>query len=96
MKVAEALAGIRLLFIDTQLAARFRRAITAGPNLLYVGVDATVERAAELRASYNLALTDAFQVAAALATGCDAILTNDQGLKRVKEIKVLMLGDLEP
>lgn len=81
---------------DMELADRFRRAITSGPNLLYVGVDTTVERAAELRARYNLALTDAFQVAAALATGCDAILTNDQDLKRVTEIKVVMLRDLEP
>jgi predicted nucleic acid-binding protein len=81
---------------DLQLAQRFRQVLTAGVNTQYVGVDASTEAAAQLRAQYNLALTDAFQVAAALAAGCDAILTNDSGLKRVTEIAVLVLSELEP
>ncbi len=80
---------------DTALVQQFRNVITAGVNTRYVGVDATAESAAELRARYNLSLTDAFQVAVALAAGCDAFLTNDVILKRVTELTVLVLDDLE-
>jgi predicted nucleic acid-binding protein len=52
-------------------------------------------RAAELRARYNLTLTDAFQVACALDADCEAFLTNDFGLKRVTEIQIIVLDALE-
>lgn len=58
-------------------------------------MDASAERAAELRAHYNLTLTDAFQIAAALTAGCDAFPTNDAALKRVTELTVLVLDELE-
>jgi predicted nucleic acid-binding protein len=52
-------------------------------------------RAAELRARYNLSLTDAFQIAVALQSGCDAFLTNDMTLKRVSELSVVVLEEME-
>ncbi len=59
-------------------------------------VDAALAQAgASLRARYNIRLPDALQIAAALATGCEAFLTNDGGLKRVSEIKVLVVSELE-
>jgi predicted nucleic acid-binding protein len=58
-------------------------------------VDAVAERAAEIRAHYNLKLADSFQVAAAIVAGCDAFLTNDSALKRVSGITILVLGELE-
>jgi predicted nucleic acid-binding protein len=78
---------------DTLLVERFRNVITAGVHTRYVGVDDVAENAAELRARYNLSLPDAFQIAAALAAGCEAFLTNDNGLKRVTELRVLVLDD---
>jgi predicted nucleic acid-binding protein len=51
-------------------------------------------QAAELRARYNLQLPDAFQVAIALAAGCEAFLTNDTMLSRVTELRVIVLDDL--
>jgi predicted nucleic acid-binding protein len=81
---------------DAALVASFRSAITAGVNTRYVGVDSVVEQAAELRARLNLSLTDALQVAAAVAAGADAFLTNDRGIARVSGIQVLVLDDLEP
>lgn len=51
--------------------------------------------AAELRAQHNLKTPDALQVAAAIQTECHAFLTNDAGLKRVTEIRVLVLDELE-
>lgn len=49
------------------------------------------ERAAQLRAHYNLKTPDALQVFAAIDAQCDAFLTNDLGLKRVQEINVLLI-----
>jgi predicted nucleic acid-binding protein len=74
----------------------FNDLIVGGANVTFVPLgDAAGRRAAELRATYNLALADALQVAAALTAGCDAFLTNDVGLKVVKEIPILVLKDLE-
>jgi predicted nucleic acid-binding protein len=53
------------------------------------------ESAAELRAHYNLRTPDALHVATAIAAGCDAFLTNDGGIKRVAEITILVLDELE-
>jgi predicted nucleic acid-binding protein len=40
-------------------------------------------------------LTDALQIAVALEAGCEAFLTNDRTLKRVTELRVLVLDELE-
>lgn len=53
------------------------------------------ETAAELRARYNLRTPDALQIAVALENNCDAFLCNDNGLKRVTELKILILDELE-
>jgi predicted nucleic acid-binding protein len=52
-------------------------------------------QAADLRARYNLTLSDAFQAAAAIASDCDAFLTNDDALKRVTELNVIVLDEVE-
>jgi predicted nucleic acid-binding protein len=53
------------------------------------------ESAAALRARYHLRTPDALHVAAAIDVRCDALLTNDTGIKRVTEITVLVLDELE-
>ncbi len=53
------------------------------------------ESAADLRARYNLRTPDALHVAAAISAGCDAMLSNDARLKRVQEIPILVLDELE-
>ncbi len=53
------------------------------------------ESAAELRARYNLRTPDALQIAAALSVGCEAFLTNDVTLKRVTDLRILVLDGLE-
>lgn len=67
---------------------------TSGINLWSVD-SAVARRAADLRATYNLRTPDALHVATALQSNCDAFLTNDFGLKRVQEIRVLLLDELE-
>ncbi len=57
--------------------------------------DQTANKAAELRVRYNLTLPDSFQLAVASLAGCDAFFTNDIALKRVSEINVIALDDVE-
>jgi predicted nucleic acid-binding protein len=82
---------------DTRLAEAYRRLFyQAGPLRLEPIRRATAERAAELRARYRLRLADALQLALALQAGCEAFLTNDLTLRRVTELRVLVLDELEP
>lgn len=80
---------------DTILADRFRERIVGGCNTKMTGVDDVAEKAAELRARYNVSLIDAMQLACARAEGCDGFLTNDRRLARVVDLSVLVLADLE-
>ena len=48
-----------------------------------------------MRARYNLRTPDALHVATAVPAGCDAMLTNDAQLKRVQELSILVLDELE-
>ncbi len=73
----------------------FTDLIVNGRNTTFTTIDHVIsQKAAQLRASYNLTLTDAFQVATALSAGCDTFLTNDLDMKQVTEIKVLVLTDM--
>ncbi len=73
----------RSLFLNT----RHIRLISINPSIAY--------RAAQLRALYALKTPDALQVACALESNCKAFLTNDAGIKRVQEIEILMIDELE-
>jgi predicted nucleic acid-binding protein len=53
------------------------------------------ESAADLRARYNLRTPDALHLAAGIDARCDVFLTNDAHMKRVAEISVLVLEELE-
>lgn len=80
---------------DLSLAQKFRQVITNASHTRYLGIDVVAEQAAELRARYNLSLTDAFQIALAISANCEAFLTNDIMLKRVSEITIVILDELE-
>ncbi len=78
-----------------QVQQTFFNVIVQGIHTQCISIDHTIGRhAAELRAYYNLSLPDALQVAVALHAGCNAFLTNDTGLRRVTEIRMLVLDDL--
>jgi predicted nucleic acid-binding protein len=79
-----------------QVEADYRAMLYQSRHLDLLSIDATVaEQAADLRAAYRLRTPDALQVAAALAAGCEAFLTNDAALQRVTELRVLVLDELE-
>jgi len=77
------------------LLQQYRALLRHSGNVEIVSIDPSIaEQAADLRARYNLRTPDALQVAAALATACQALLTNDVTLKRVAEIPILVLEEL--
>lgn len=76
------------------LAARYEALIRMIPNLILADVDAEIARqAAVLRATYRLRTPDAIQVAACLAHGATAFVTNDIRLRRIDELAVIVLAD---
>ena len=73
----------------------YRTFLGSTPGIRLVPVDFQIaNKAADLRVRYNLKTPDALQVATALMAGCEAFLTNDKGLRRVTELRVLVLDDL--
>lgn len=63
-------------------------------NLSINSVDVRSARiGAELRATYGLRTPDSLQIAACLANGAEAFVTNDRRLRRVKEIDIVVLDD---
>jgi predicted nucleic acid-binding protein len=81
---------------QVNLQLEFIRRRVGGRNTTFVEIDQQVaQHAAELRARHNIGLLDALQFGVALSAKCDAFVTNDAILKRVTEIKVVLIDDLE-
>ncbi|MEB2287133.1 MAG: PIN domain-containing protein [Anaerolineae bacterium] len=81
---------------DAELIRLYQTMFRQSRYITLVPIDAGLaERAAELRARYSLKTPDALQVATALWTGCDAFLTNDLNIRRVEDMRVLVLDELE-
>lgn len=81
---------------QTLLQREYRDLLLRSSNFTTLAISATIaELGAELRAQYRLRTPDALQIATALEAGCEAFLSNDAGLRRVTELRVLILDDLE-
>lgn len=81
---------------NDKLIQSYRTVLVKSKDFQLVPITTSVaEIAADLRARYNLRTPDALHVATAIDAGCDAFLTNDLGLKRVKELMILVLDELE-
>jgi predicted nucleic acid-binding protein len=77
------------------LVQRFTHVILRGKHTRFVETDSAVAQStAQLRARYTLSLADAMQFATAIYAGCDAFLTNDARLKRVNEIRAIVIDEL--
>jgi len=76
------------------IAQIFTDLLVNSQSVLFCPVDeTTADKAADLRERYDLTLTDAFQIAAAIQAGCDSFLTNDVELKRVMDIPILIVSE---
>ena len=82
---------------QTELQQDFIELITDTENISFKPIieQNMALQAAQIRARYNLQLPDAFQIVVALAAECEAILTIDATFRRVTELRVLVLDDLE-
>lgn len=81
---------------NQQIENAYRTLLLKTTHLEMVSVTVDVaEQAAHLRAAYNLRTPDALQLATGMVSGCDSFLTNDRQLHRVREIRVLVLDELE-
>jgi predicted nucleic acid-binding protein len=73
------------------LVSFYRNLLGSFPNLYFVPFDANVaDISSDLRARYGLRTPDAIQVATAIHQRADAFVTNDEGLRRIKEIKTTL------
>lgn len=81
---------------NTQVQQSFIDFLTNTKEIEMANIDEIVGRqAVELRVSYGLKLPDALQIAVAIRAGCDGFLTNDAALKRLTELQIVVLGELE-
>lgn len=80
---------------DERLARKFADFLKHGKNLTMIEISERIaEAAGKLRGRYPfLRALDAIQISTSIDVGADAFLTNDDKLKQVKEIKVLVLKD---
>ncbi|MFQ6091356.1 MAG: type II toxin-antitoxin system VapC family toxin [bacterium] len=78
-----------------ELASRFAEFLRKGKNLSLIEISADMaEKAGRMRGQYpHLKALDAIQIAVAIDVGVDAFLTNDNSLKQIKEMKILVLSD---
>lgn len=65
------------------------------PNLAILEVNRSIAKdAAKIRRKYGFRTPDAIQLATALNSKAKAFITNDERLKRFKELKVILLSEL--
>jgi predicted nucleic acid-binding protein len=79
---------------NPEIAQIFSDLLVNSESVLFYPIDEVIaDKAAELRARYNITLTDAFQLAVAIQAECEVFLTNDADLKRVTEISIIVLSE---
>ncbi len=78
---------------DAALAQRYEAVLTRSRGVRMIDLTRDHLRlAAQLRAATGVATPDALQLAASLAAGCSAFLTNDRRLPTVPGLRIVQLG----
>ena len=76
------------------LADRYRQFFVSGGGFqVWEVTRSVVERAADLRARYRVKMLDALHLASALENEAELFVSNDAELRRVKELRVVILSD---
>ena len=79
---------------DEEMRDDYYYALTSFPNLKMRPVDEEVaEAAAEVRARSGLRTPDALQVATCLVEGASAFITNDEWLRKVEGLQIIVMND---
>ena len=77
------------------LTERYKILLETFPNLRVKILDENIaDVASSLRANYNINTPDAIQLATSLEAQADIFITNNTSLKKVTEIKVLLLSEM--
>jgi predicted nucleic acid-binding protein len=80
---------------DQRLMKTYYGLLKTYPNLTWIAPELDVAAvAARLRADYRLKTPDAIQAATAVYAKASAFMTNDPVFQRVRELDVLLLGEL--
>lgn len=81
---------------NKKLETAYREILNASEHFELIPVSSVIaESAARLRASYNSRTPDALHIATAIAAEWDAFLSNDSIFKRVTDLQILLLDELE-
>jgi predicted nucleic acid-binding protein len=97
--VASALVLLEVLVVpyragNLELAERYEAVLTRSRGVQIVDLSRNHLRlAAQLRAATGAATPDALQIAASLASGCSAFVTNDRRVPAVPELRIIQLGN---
>jgi len=80
---------------DLELVAEYEKVFQSFPNLEITPLDwPLAQLISKLRAHYpKIRLPDLANIAAGLIAGADLFVTNDKQLKKIKEIKTIILED---
>jgi predicted nucleic acid-binding protein len=77
------------------LTERYKILFETFPNLQVKELNESIaDIASGFRANYNINTPDAIQIATSLEAHADIFITNDTSLKKITEIKVLLLSEL--
>ncbi|MFS2189317.1 type II toxin-antitoxin system VapC family toxin [Mucilaginibacter sp. Mucisp84] len=80
----------------TKLVSQYKNILLNAEGIQIFGISNEVaEKAAELRAKYNLRTPDALQIASALIHEADYFFTNDHRLNSVTEISIITLHNMQ-
>jgi len=80
---------------NSLLIERYKLLFETFPNLQVKELNENIaDIASSLRANYNINTPDAIQVATSLEAQADIFITNDATLKKISEIKVLLLSEM--
>lgn len=91
--LAEILASPKL---DDEAVKETRRLFLSVPNLEIYQVDENIAiESAKIKRQYGFRLLDTIQLATAKLAKAKIFITNDEKLKRFKELKVIMLSELK-
>jgi Predicted nucleic acid-binding protein, contains PIN domain len=77
------------------LADEYKLILENFPHLEVIPIDAEVaDLASVIRAKYKFRTPDAIQLATSILKGAQAFVTNDESLKKVKEIEVVVMREV--
>lgn len=80
---------------NKKLMWKYEDLLTNSKGLILADMDKNIAvESARLRAKYKIKIPDAIQVTSGMVNGAKAFITNDSDLKKIKEIKVIVLEDI--